>query len=149
MTIFTTPRFSLPLLAAGQAHKEIFHNEALLFIDFLLHPVVESVARDPAEITPISGRAWLIGGDAMGEWQGREDEIALWSGNGWRFIKPQPLMRITIVQLDSLSYFSNGWQVGAPITAPAGGQNIDAEARLTLQLIIALLQQHGLMEASH
>ena len=28
-----TPRFALPLLAAGQAQKELFHNEALTLPD--------------------------------------------------------------------------------------------------------------------
>ncbi|MGL4312420.1 MAG: DUF2793 domain-containing protein, partial [Sphingomonas sp.] len=32
----TTSRLALPLLAAGQAQKEMFHNEALALIDLAL-----------------------------------------------------------------------------------------------------------------
>ena len=37
-------RFALPLLHAGQAQKEITHNEALQLIDMLLHPYAESAS---------------------------------------------------------------------------------------------------------
>ena len=43
MTTITTSRFALPLLAAGQADKELTHNEALACLDILLQPVVQAV----------------------------------------------------------------------------------------------------------
>lgn len=39
-----TPHWNLPLLTAGQAQKEISHNEALLWLDRLLHLTVVSRA---------------------------------------------------------------------------------------------------------
>ena len=52
-----TPRWGLPLLFAGQAQKEIFHNEALMLVDALLHGRVESAdlgapPTDPDSLTP-------------------------------------------------------------------------------------------------
>ncbi|HLZ79899.1 MAG TPA: hypothetical protein VKQ09_11235 [Sphingomonas sp.] len=35
-----TTRFALPLIAPGQAQKELFHNEALARVDALLQPSV-------------------------------------------------------------------------------------------------------------
>ena len=40
MTDPITPRFGLPLLAPGQAAKELTHNEALSLLDLLVQPVV-------------------------------------------------------------------------------------------------------------
>ena len=40
MTTNDTPRWSLPLLAAGQAQKEMTHNEALSLLDLVVHPCV-------------------------------------------------------------------------------------------------------------
>ena len=39
-----TTRLKLPLLAAGQAQKEAWHNEALLLVDRLLAGVIEGAA---------------------------------------------------------------------------------------------------------
>lgn len=41
-----TPRYKLPLLAIGQAQKELFHNEALILLDFLIHPIVSAKHAD-------------------------------------------------------------------------------------------------------
>ena len=57
MALLETARFNIPLLAAGQAHKELFHNEALARIDFLLHPIVQAIETDPAAIVPVAGHA--------------------------------------------------------------------------------------------
>jgi hypothetical protein len=45
----STDRFSLPLLVAGQAQKELFHNEALLALDTIVAGAVE---KRPATILP-------------------------------------------------------------------------------------------------
>ena len=37
-----TPRWALPFLFAGQAQKEMFHNEALVRIDALVHGIAQS-----------------------------------------------------------------------------------------------------------
>lgn len=42
-----TPRWTLPLLAAGQAQKEMTHNEALSLLDLIVHPVSRRSGRMP------------------------------------------------------------------------------------------------------
>ena len=61
MSESATPRWALPLLAAGQAEKELTHNEALLLLDMAVQPSVVAVGsrsftlaaeiRDPASGT--------------------------------------------------------------------------------------------------
>ncbi len=51
-------RLALPLLAAGQAQKELVHNEALLRLDLVSQPVVPLLIRatipNPKEISSIA-----------------------------------------------------------------------------------------------
>ena len=141
MSPLQTARFSLPLLSPGQASKEVFHNEALSLIDFLLHLVVENLADDPQLLSPVEGQCWLVGTSPLGEWQEHGDDIAGWTNGGWRYVSPLENMRI-IVAGDSktLIYRNNIWESVNAIVSPDGGQNIDAEARIAIDSILDVLQ---------
>ena len=54
-------RYALPFIAAGQAQKEITHNEAVERIDTLLHLSVLSMSMDTPPATPVAGSAWVVG----------------------------------------------------------------------------------------
>lgn len=81
-----TPRFALPFIAPGQAQKELFHNEALQRIDFLLCPVVEEPPRPAPPATPAVGSAYVVAAGASGAWTGHDGEIAGFGEGGWRFL---------------------------------------------------------------
>jgi len=141
-----TSRFSIPLLAAGQAHKELFHNEALTLVDFLIHPVVAAIENDPQNLTPANGDCWLVGAVPVGDWVGRKNSLAGWSGGGWRYIIPAESMRVVIADEGRIAVFAGGsWQTVDSISAPAGGQTIDQEARLAIDSILIALQTHGIL----
>ena len=141
MTPLETPRFALPLLAVGQAHKELFHNDALLLLDFLLHPAVRAVADDPDLLLPAEGECWLIGPAPLSGWSGRAGEIAGWSAGGWHFIKPLESMRIVIsADNSSAVYDGTGWQFISQIDGPTGGATVDSEARLAIDSILEVLR---------
>ncbi|GAA0488441.1 hypothetical protein GCM10009096_34220 [Parasphingorhabdus litoris] len=141
MTIFETPRFSLPLLAAGQAHKELFHNEALLLLDFLVHPVVQAIVDDPQILVPEAGQCWLVGPSAVAEWSGKDKQIAGWSSGGWHFIKPQETMKIMVLEAQQLAIYKNdAWQFVDGVNAPTGGEKIDQEARSAIDSILEILR---------
>ncbi|RJG56823.1 DUF2793 domain-containing protein [Sphingobium terrigena] len=162
-----TARWAMPMLFAGQAQKEIFHNEALVRIDALLHGRVESadVATPPA--TPELGQCWIVAAGATGDWAGQTGSVACWTDGGWRFVPPRAglsidvadrghalfhdgsLWRDALVQADGL-YLEGEKVVGtrqAAISTPAGGAVIDAEARSTLAAILVALRTHGLIES--
>lgn len=167
MTMDMTPRWSLPLLFAGQAQKEVIHNEALVRIDALLHGRAESadVASPPS--APMIGQCWIVAAGASGEWTGHVGDVACWSEGGWRFVPPRAGLVIDIADRGhAMTYGVAGWRDGAvrdygfhvagqkvvgsrqaAIADPDGGAIIDAESRSSIAAILTALSAHGLIAA--
>ena len=90
-----SPRHNLPYLSVTQALKEVTHNEALFRIDALLHTVVEArLALPSAPASTDAGKCWLVAVGASGDWQGKDNSIALWTGGRWRFQRASDGMTI-------------------------------------------------------
>lgn len=141
----TTARFGWPLLAPGQAQKEMTHNEALASIDLAVAPVVEGIAAGPPA-APAIGDTWIVGAAPEGEWVGRTDALAGWTAGGWRFVAPPPgLCATRRGDLASLRFGGSGWQTPATVAGPEGGAVIDTEARATLGILIDALRARGLI----
>lgn len=160
-----TPRFQFPFILPGQAQKELYHNEALIRLDILTHAAVEqALAAPPA--SPQDGQCWIVASGASGAWASHEGDLAMASGAGWRFAKPQAGMQIwdkaaalwrhwtgtewSDGKLVGSALVIDGQQVVASrrpaIANPSGGTIIDQEARAALAGIIATLMSHGLTE---
>ncbi|MEC3911625.1 DUF2793 domain-containing protein [Sphingobium sp. CR2-8] len=162
-----TPRWALPLLFAGQAQKEVYHNEALALIDALLHGRVESADLSAPPGAPVVGQCWIVAAGASGGWAGQAGAMALWTQGGWRFVPPRADLRVAVADRGhDLCYDSGEWRPGqiredgfyidekrvvgprmAAIHAPNGGTVIDAEARSTVADILVALRTHGLIES--
>lgn len=162
-----TPRWGLPLLFAGQAQKELFHNEALTRIDMLLHGKAESADLADAPALPSIGTCWIVGADPSGEWAGREGAVACWTEGGWRFAEPAAGLvlwvadrghamchdgaewRAANARSDGL-YVNDVRVVGsrqAAIASPSEGTVVDDEARVAIEAILDVLRTHGLIAA--
>ncbi|MDK2766137.1 MAG: DUF2793 domain-containing protein [Sphingomonas sp.] len=165
----TTPRFALPLLHAGQAQKELFHNEAVAGIDALLHPEVEAVGTDVPPATPEPGQAWIVGTAPTGDWAGHGDEIACWTDGGWRFAVPRTGMTVWAESLTQPVRYraGTGWEIGViaarrievdgvqvigargeAVATPAGGAIVDDQARAAIAGILDALRAHGLIASA-
>jgi hypothetical protein len=160
-----TPRWTLPLLAAGQAQKEMTHNEALSLLDLVVHPCVEAVGVNAPPGNPLPGQAWIVGDQPVGDWTGRAGMLAGWSEGGWRFLVPRiglsawsraddcrcdwDGLQWRLGRIAGRSVIIEGKKVVGPqrpgIAPPAGGQVIDSEARLALDAVILALREHGLV----
>jgi len=160
-----TGRFALPFILPGQAQKELYHNEALVRADMLLHPSVEGAPANAPPGTPAEGRCWLVGTAPTGAWQGRPSQIACWTAAGWRFAVPREgtcvwnaASKLWIYwdgaawsdgHLPAASLRVAGQQVvGArqpAVLSPSGGTVIDDEARAAVVQVIAALKSHGLI----
>ena len=161
-----TTRFALPLLHAGQAQKEMFHNEAVVGIDALLHPDVLGVGVNAPPATPEPGEAWIVGDEPSGDWAGHVDEIACWTDGGWRFAAPRAGIEVWAESLaQPVRYRAGaGWQIGVisagrievggvqvigargeAVATPAGGAIVDEQARNAIAAILDALRAHGLI----
>ncbi len=161
-----TPGWALPLLYAGQAQKEMFHNEALARVDMLLHPLVQSADLATPPVAPEIGQCWIVAAGADGAWTGRDGAIACWSEGGWRFAGARAGLQALVIDR---GYFmihdgtdwrdaalrEDGLHVGgakvvgvqgAAILSPAGGSLVDVEARAAIGAVLSALRTHGLIE---
>lgn len=162
----TTARFALPFILPGQAQKEAFHNEALTLVDAALHACVAGAPSDEIPPDPLPGQSWIVGPEAGGIWAGKADNLATWTGGGWRFVAPVPGMTVWRLDAGCHCYWTgtawsdgdwpiaaltiSGQQVVGPrlgtVPSPSGGTTIDAEARAALDAVIVALRTHGLIE---
>lgn len=161
-----TPRLRLPLLHAGQAQKEMDHNEALVLLDLAVQPAVVAIGLDVPPSQPAAGECWIVGGDPVGAWAGQAHALAGWTAGGWRFVAPRPGMAAWR-STDGLTvrYAGGAWHAGkvqgaalflngqellsapqAPIGTPAGGEIIDHQAREALEAVLETLRIHRLIQ---
>ncbi|WHO41121.1 DUF2793 domain-containing protein [Sphingobium sp. AP49] len=165
MTSDVTSRWALPMLFAGQAQKELFHNEALGRIDLLLHGQGESADIATPPSSPAPGACWIVPAGAGGAWLDQEGCVAGWTDGGWRFVAPRAGLRLMVadrghalehdgtawrdsaVRIDGI-YIAGDRVVGprhAPIATPGGGGTVDAEARTAIAALLDAMRAHGLI----
>lgn len=161
----TTARHAFPFLSAGQAQKEVTHNEALSLLDAGLHAAAEAFGLNAPPTSPDIGQCWIIGSSPTGAWVGHAHALAAWTGGGWRFLPPIDGLCVWLRDQQLWAVHASGaWAVGdvraqrllvggqqivgarlPTVALPAGGSTIDAEARSAIETIIARLTVHGLI----
>lgn len=160
-----SPRLSLPFLSAGQAQKEITHNEALQSLDCLVSAAVEEAPRTAPPPSPTVGACYIVGAPPSGAWVGQAQKLACYSSGGWRFLSPAEGPSAYVKTQGEFGFFRAGaWEFGvvrgtkvmlggqqvigvraAAVATPSGGSVIDAEARSAIASILAAMRQHGLI----
>jgi hypothetical protein len=148
-----SPRFRLPLLIAGQGQKEITHNEALLVLDAVIGATAESRVLAEPPLDPREGQCWLVPPTAAVKWNGRANELAIWSAGGWRYVDlPEGAMLFVKAERRRLRRASGAWEVDWPgvdpvasVDVPTGGAVVDLEVRAAVGLLIDRLRSLGLM----
>lgn len=162
-----TARLQLPLLASGQAQKDLFHNEALARLDAIVQPSAVAASLDQPPADPQPGQCWVVGDAPAGDWAGQAGALAAWTDGGWRFVAPLegmtvwlqgdevPLTRIggswRHGELRASALLIGGAQVVGPpqpaIAEPgSAGAVVDAEARAAITAVIVALRTHGLIQ---
>lgn len=141
----TTPNFSMPLLHAAQAQKEITHNEALVLVDALLRGTAKGLLNDPESLSSEPGEAWIVGPEPVGLWSGQAARIAIFTEGGWRFATaPSGLELLDETAAVRRRFDGSSWNDYPAIAVPTGGTVVDVEARAALALVLDALRQAGL-----
>ena len=160
-----TARWGLPLLAAGQAQKEMTVNEGLARLDLLAQADVVAVGLDTPPDAPAEGQAWIVGGAPTGRWTGQAHALAGWTAGGWRFLAPREGLAVwSAADGCFANYAAGAWRLGrlsgarleidgvqvvggqvAAISGPVGGAVTDVEARAALTAVLQALRAHGLI----
>lgn len=159
-----TARLGLPLIATGQAQKELTHNGAIHGLDRLVHLCVESRTLSVPPALPSPGATWIVGEGATGAWEGHAGALAHWDG-AWTIAAPPEGTLCWIADDGIVAVFGGGvWNAdflpvaglrvdGVPmlaappvaIGAPEGGSVIDTEARAVLESLLDYLREQGLL----
>lgn len=158
-------RLALPLLAAGQAQKELTHNEALSRLDMIVQLTVESADLTVPPVTPLNGQCWIVATGGTGAWSGKDGAIVAWTANGWLFATPKAGWRGWVRDRgNNLRFIGSSW-IDDPVRAdglylggarvlttrqsaiptPVGGSVHDDEARTAISAILSALRAHGLI----
>lgn len=143
----STPRFSFPLLFAGQAQKEGFINEVTARLDALLFADVEGVLAAPPAAAA-DGQSWIVGNDPTDAWTGRSGQIASRQAGNWLFTLPVFGMRVFDKSTAQNMYFRGDWVRATRPTAPVAGTTIDNESRAAISAIIAALVAAGIVSGT-
>lgn len=156
-------RLALPLLAAGQAQKDVTHNDALLRLDRLVALAVVSRSAAGPPLNPAAGDCHIVAPAAAAAWGQPASTLMHWQGSGWLPEAPVDGQIVQVRDEAIMMVHRAGWQAqwpvaglvvggrtvlqgpAASVAGPSGGTMIDAEARSTLALLIAALQAHGLL----
>ena len=161
-----SPRFQLPFIIPGQAQKELFHNEALIRLDAICCATAETPPLVAPPAKPEDGQCWIVAAGGTGAWSGRDDNLAMWSEGGWRFVVPAAGMTVWIKSVGhEIRWDGTQWSTGAltgpsvridgqqvvgsrqpHVPSPSGGTVIDLEARAAVDALIVALMSHGLID---
>jgi hypothetical protein len=163
----SSARHQLPYLSAGQAQKELTHNEALALIDLGLHASAVTFGMNVPPSSPAPGTCWIIGATPTGAWAGQAGALACWTSSGWRFLAARTGMRVWLEDQQLWAERrASGWVAGdlvatklsiadqqvvgargAAVPLPSGGATVDVEVRTVVATLIARLVEHGLIAA--
>jgi len=103
----------LPYIEAAQAQKHVTHNEAVEKLDVLVQLAVSSNNLSEAPEVSQSGERFIVGPDAIGIWAGHEGDIAIWSNEGWSFVRPLEGWRAWVISEQRLMIWTDGGWAGS------------------------------------
>lgn len=80
----------LPYMAAAQAQKHITHNEALRWLDGIVHLAVLNSTTSAPPGAPSEGDRYIVATGATGAWSGWDGDVAHYADGAWFRLLPQP-----------------------------------------------------------
>lgn len=107
----SSKRLNLPLLLLHQSLKELSINEMIQEIDCLIaNPILDVLSKLPD--SPEEDGIYLIYGSSEEELIGKNNHLALWINNRWKFIEPRKYMTFySLKHSKNLVYNHNSWNL--------------------------------------
>lgn len=144
----TSPALSLPYIQPSQAQKHVTHNEALRTLDAVTQLSVLSSELTAAPVSGNMGDRYLVASGAVGDWAGKDGQIAVFDGTGWTYKQAAPGWRADVIPTGAqLRFDGAAWRPALPelqnipqlgIAASADGVN-----RLSVSSPASLLNHDG------
>lgn len=140
-----TERLQLPFISSTQASPLISHNEALRRLDAIVQPVVETDGLSSPPSDAADGSCYIVGPDAVAQWQGAEGEIAAFLDGAWEFFTPGEGWQVYIRTEGVVRTFDGEAWILPPLAADRLGINAAADAvnRLSVAASSTLLSHDG------
>jgi hypothetical protein len=158
-----TPRLALPLIAAGQAQKDVTHNEAVLALDRLVGLVVASRSLQAPPSAPQTGACYIVPAAGAVAWGYPAGTVVQWQGAAWLPETPRDGQIALLADEGLMLIYRGSWRdhwpvaglsiagrsvlaaLPASLAAPSGGTVIDIQARAVLAALLTALQQQGII----
>ncbi len=83
-----SPNLALPYIMAAQAQKHVTHNEAIRHLDAIVQLAVKGRDLSSPPVLPANGDRYIVASNALGDWSGKENQIAVFQDNAWIFYVP-------------------------------------------------------------
>ena len=108
----------LPYIMPNQAQKHVTHNEAIRYLDALIHVGIVSRDLNSPPDNPNLGARFIVADSATGIWAGKDNQIAAFQDGAWAFYNPQDgWLAWSISENMILVFQDGGWQVAQSSTA--------------------------------
>jgi hypothetical protein len=117
----TTANIKVPEISESQSAKSTTHNEALHILDALVNCSVIDRDLTAPPGSPVDGDVYIPKATATGAWSGKENQLAQWDVNAWKFHAPEEGWICYVRDEDVLLVYTGAaWTVlaGASATAP-------------------------------
>lgn len=83
-----TPKLGLSIMAASQSQKHVTYNESIYRLEIATQTSAINATTTSPPGSPSEGDTYIIATPAMGDWTGREGDIAAYLGGQWRYVTP-------------------------------------------------------------
>ncbi|MEM8957311.1 MAG: DUF2793 domain-containing protein [Pseudomonadota bacterium] len=117
----STANLGLPLLQPSQSQKHVTVNEAIARLDGLCQTNLVSITTTTPPLSAAEGATFGVPEGAVGAWDGRDGDVAIFSNGGWVFLTPGGGWRAYIADAEAYAlHDGTEWRLNA-VSVSAGG----------------------------